>query len=135
MKNIPKIEIKIIIGYSNLFNLLSMIKFFDEFKTNKLETRSKILIKFENLSLTKLSKNIFSVTLVLLKMMAIVIIMIIEERLKIKLKLFLTKTPIIKIERIDKDKKISGNNMFKLLIINFELYLKLNLIDSLKLNY
>ena len=135
MKNIPKIEIKIIIGYSNLFNLLSMIKFFDEFKTNKLETRIKTLIKFENLSLTKLSKNIFSVTLVLLKMMAIVIIMIIEERLKIKLKLFLTKTPIIKIEKIDKDKKISGNNMFKLLIINFELYLKLNLIDSLKLNY
>ena len=44
--------------------------------------------------------------------------MIIKEvRLKIKLKLFLIKTPIIKIEKIDKDKKISGNNIFKLLII------------------
>ena len=77
------------IGYSNLFNLLSIIKFFDEFKTNKLEISINILKKFENSSLTKLSKNIFSVLLVLLKMIAIVIIIISEERLKIKLKLFL----------------------------------------------
>ena len=41
--------------------------------------------------------------------------MIIKEvRLNIKLKLFLTKTPIIKIENVDKDKKISGNIIYKL---------------------
>jgi len=135
MKNIPKIEIRIIIGYSNLFNLLSSIKFFDEFKTNKLEISIKILKKLENLSLTKLSKNIFSVSLVLLKMIAIVITIIKDERLKIKLKLFLIKTPIIKIANIDKDRKISGSNIFKILIINFETYLKLDLIDNLKVNY
>ena len=128
-------EIKIIIGYSNLFNLLSIIKFFDEFKTNKLETSINILKKFENSSLIKLSKNIFSVLFVLLKMIAIVMIIITEERLKIKLKLFLIKTPSIKIVKIDKDRKISGNSMFKLLIIYFESYLELNLIDSLRLNY
>ena len=54
------------IGYSNLSNLLSTIKFFDEFITNKLEISINILKKFENSSLTKLSKNIFSVLLVLL---------------------------------------------------------------------
>jgi len=77
----------------------------DEFKTNKLEISIKILKKLENLSLTKLSKNIFSVSLVLLKIIAIVITIIKEERLKIKLKLFLVKTPIIKIVNIDKDAK------------------------------
>ena len=40
-----------------------------------------------------------------------------EVRLKIKLKLFLIKTPIIRIEKTDKDKKISGNIIFKLSII------------------
>ena len=30
IKNIPRIEIKTIIGYSNLLTLLSTIKFFDE---------------------------------------------------------------------------------------------------------
>ena len=68
-------------------------------------------------------------------MIAIVMIIITEERLKIKLKLFLIKTPSIKIVKIDKDRKISGNSMFKLLIIYFESYLELNLIDSLRLNY
>ena len=34
-----------------------------------------------------------------------------------KLKLFFKKTPIINIEKIDNDKKISGSNIFKLLII------------------
>ena len=54
MKNIPKIEIKTMIGYSNLFNLLSIIKFLDEFKTNKLVIKINILKKFDNSSLTKL---------------------------------------------------------------------------------
>ena len=40
-----------------------------------------------------------------------------EVRLNIKLKLFLIKTPIISIVKIDKDKKISGIIMFKLSII------------------
>ena len=40
-----------------------------------------------------------------------------EVRLNIKLKLFLIKTPIIRIAKVDKDKKISGIIMFKLLII------------------
>ena len=123
-------EIKIIIGYSNLFNLLSIIKFFDAFKTKKLEIRINILKKFENSSLTKLSKNIFSVLLELLKIIAIVIIIINEDRLKIKLKLFLIKTPSIKIEKIESDKKISGRSIFKLLIIYFEPYLELNLFDN-----
>ena len=48
MKNIPKIDSKIIIGYSNFANLLSKIKFFEELRTNKLETSIKILKKFEN---------------------------------------------------------------------------------------
>ena len=33
IKNIPKIESKTIIGYSNFANLLSIIKCFDAFKT------------------------------------------------------------------------------------------------------
>ena len=130
MKNIPKIEIKTMIGYSNLFNLLSIIKFLDEFKTNKLVIKINILKKFDNSSLTKLSKNIFSVSSELLKIMAIVIIIINEDRLKIKLKLFLIKTPSIKIEKIESDKKISGRSIFKLLIIYFEPYLELNLFDN-----
>ena len=65
----------------------------------------------------KLSKKIFSVLFGLVKIIEIVIIIIIDVRLNIKLKLFLIKTPIIKIEKIDKDKKISGNIIFKLVII------------------
>ena len=87
------------------------------FKTNKLETNIKILKKFENASLVKLSKKIFSSTFSQLKIIAIVIIIIIEDKLNIKLKLFIKKTPSINIEKIDSVKKISGSNMFKLLII------------------
>tara|TARA_B100000676_G_scaffold286506_1_gene316171 strand:- start:8 stop:142 length:135 start_codon:yes stop_codon:yes gene_type:complete len=43
MKNIPKIDNKIIIGYSNLSNLLSTIKILDELRTNNEETSIKIL--------------------------------------------------------------------------------------------
>tara|TARA_A100001011_G_scaffold255689_1_gene263947 strand:- start:382 stop:741 length:360 start_codon:yes stop_codon:yes gene_type:complete len=117
MKNIPKIESNIIIGYSNFANLLSKIKFFDELSTNKLEVRINILKKFENASRVKLSKNIFSTSFGLFKIIAIVNKIIIELKLKIKLKLFFTNTPIIKIENIDRVKKISGNNIFKLFII------------------
>ena len=53
-------------------------------------------------------------------------------RLNTKLKLFLTKTPIINIEKIDKDKKISGNIIFKLLII---FNLKLMLFHNCLSNY
>tara|TARA_Y200000002_G_scaffold310567_1_gene267384 strand:- start:832 stop:1182 length:351 start_codon:yes stop_codon:yes gene_type:complete len=113
----PKIEISIIIGYSNLSIFDSSIKTFDEFKTNKLETSIKILKKLEKLSLIKLSKNIFSVLVELLKIIIMVIKIIIDDRLKIRLKLFFVNTPIIKETKIDNIKKISGNNIFKLLII------------------
>ena len=65
----------------------------------------------------KLSKNIFSSLFGLVKTIMIVKMIIKEVRLNIKLKLFLIKTPIISIVKIDKDKKISGIIMFKLLII------------------
>ena len=47
----------------------------------------------------------------------IVTIIISEVRLNIKLKLFFLNTPIKRIEKIDKDRNISGNIIFKLLII------------------
>tara|TARA_B000000441_G_C21433020_1_gene172249 strand:+ start:232 stop:456 length:225 start_codon:yes stop_codon:yes gene_type:complete len=71
----------------------------------------------EKASRVKLSKNIFSVLLWLFRIIAIVNKIINELRLKIKLKLFLINTPIIKIENIDKVKKISGSNIFKLFTI------------------
>tara|TARA_B100000963_G_C22502454_1_gene614488 strand:+ start:607 stop:951 length:345 start_codon:yes stop_codon:yes gene_type:complete len=113
----PKIESNIIIGYSNFPNFLSKIKFFDELSTNKLAVSIKILKKFEKASLVKLSKNIFSTLFELFKIIAIVNKIINELRLNIKLKLFFTKTPNIKIENIDKVKKISGISIFKLFII------------------
>ena len=119
MKNIPKIESNIIIGYSNFDNFLSKINFFDELSTNKLEISINILKKFEKASRVKLSKNIFSTLLELFKIIAIVNKIINEVKLKIKLKLFLLNTPIIKIENIDRVKKISGSNIFKLFIILF----------------
>ena len=117
MKNMPNIEINIIIGYSNFANLLSKIKFFDELSTNRLDNRIKILKKFEKASRVKLSKNIFSTLFELFKIIAIVNKIINELKLKIKLKLFFMNTPIIKIENIDRVKKISGSNIFKLFII------------------
>jgi len=117
MKNIPKIDIKTIIGYSNLFSSLSTTKTFDEFKTNKLEIRIKILKKFEKLSLLKLSKNTFSSKLGVLRIIVKVIKIESEVRLKIKLKLFLVKTPTIKRVKIDRVKKTSGNNILRLFII------------------
>ena len=113
----PKIESNIIIGYSNFANFISKIKFFDELSTNKLEISIKILKKLEKESLVKLSKNIFSTLLELFKIMAMVNKIINDVKLKIKLKLFFMNTPIIKIENIDKVKKISGSNIFKLFII------------------
>ena len=128
----PKIESNIIIGYSNFANLLSKIKFFDEFSTNKLETRIKILKKFEKLSRVKLSKKIFSVLFGLFNIIAMVNKIINELKLKIKLKLFLVNTPIIKIENIDKVKKISGSNICKLFTILIKstcFYIKFIIID------
>ena len=107
IKNIPKIERRIIIGYSNFPILLSVIKTLDVLRTNKLAIKIKILKKFEKGSLVKLSKNIFSVSFELFKIIAIVKRIIAELKLKIKLKLSLIKTPIIKIEKIDKVKNIS----------------------------
>ena len=72
MKNIPKIESNMIIGYSNFANFLSKIKFFDELSTNKLEISINILKKFEKASRVKLSKNIFSTLFELFKIIAIV---------------------------------------------------------------
>ena len=85
MKNMPRIEISIIIGYSNLSILESKIKTLDELRTKKLETSIKILKKLEKLSLRKLSKNIFSVSLELLSIITTVIKIIIDDKLKIKL--------------------------------------------------
>tara|TARA_B100000401_G_scaffold371083_1_gene270042 strand:- start:1221 stop:1394 length:174 start_codon:yes stop_codon:yes gene_type:complete len=51
--------------------------------------------------------------------MAMARIKIRDVKLNIKLKLFFTKTPIIKNVKIDKDKKISGSNMLRLLIISY----------------
>ena len=65
----------------------------------------------------KLFKNIFSTLFGLEKIIIIVTIIINDERLNTILKLFLINTPIIKIEKIERDKKISGNIIFKLLII------------------
>jgi hypothetical protein len=93
------------------------MKFFDELRTNKLEISIKILKKLEKASRVKLSKNIFSVSVELFKIIEIVNKIINEVKLKIKLKLFFKNTPIIKIENIDKVKKISGSRMFKLFII------------------
>ena len=39
----PRIEIRIIIGYSNLFIFFAVIKFLDEFNINRLEISIKIL--------------------------------------------------------------------------------------------
>ena len=117
IKNIPKIESNIIIGYSNFANLLSKIKFFDELSTNKLEISINVLKKLEKASRVKLSKNIFSKLFEVFKIITIVKKIITELRLKIKLKLFFMNTPIIKIENIDRVKKISGSNIFKLFII------------------
>ena len=113
----PKIESNIIIGYSNFANFLSKIKFLDELSTNKLETSIKILKKLEKASRVKLFKNIFSSLFELFKIIAMVNKIINELRLKIKLKLFLINTPIIKIENIDRAKNISGSNIFRLFII------------------
>ena len=117
MKNIPKIDNKIITGYSNFPNFLSKMKFFEELSTNTLEISIKILKKFEKASRVKLSKNIFSTLFELFKIIAMVTRIINELKLKIKLKLFFINTPIIKIENIDKVKKISGSNIFKLFIM------------------
>ena len=59
-------------------------------------------------------------------------IIIKDVRLNIRLKLFLIKTPTIKIKKIDKDKKISGSIMFILFII---INLKLLLYHNYQLNY
>ena len=62
-------------------------------------------------------KNIFSMLFEPFKIIAIVNIIIINVKLKTKLKLFLIKTPIIKIEKIDIVKNISGSKILKLLNI------------------
>ena len=104
-------------GYSNLFKLLSVINALEEFKTNKLATRIKVLKKFENASLSKESKKIFSLSFDELKIIKAVITIINDDKLNIKLKLFFVNTPIIKILNIDNVRNISGNIIFKLLII------------------
>ena len=116
----PKIEISIIIGYSNLSIFLAVINVLDEFNTNRLEINIKILKKLENASLIKLSKKIFSDTLDELKIIPAVTSNVIVDKLNTKLKLFFVKTPIINIENIDNVKKTSGRSIFKLLIIFYQ---------------
>ena len=91
---------------------------FDELRTNKLEISINSLKNCENESLIKLSENIFSTLFGELKIMAIIVRITIEDKLKIKLKLCLINTPSIKIPNIDNVKKISGNKIFKLLIMS-----------------
>ena len=55
----------------------------------------------------KLSKNSFSSLLGFVKILEIVTTIINEVRLNIKLKLFLIKTPIIRIVKTDKDKNLN----------------------------
>tara|TARA_Y100000816_G_C25707687_1_gene373664 strand:- start:114 stop:422 length:309 start_codon:yes stop_codon:yes gene_type:complete len=100
-----------------LLTLLSTIKFFDELSTNKLAISINTLKKLEKVSLIKLSRKILVSSVGEFKIINIVITNITEDKLKTKLKLLFKNTPIIKIKKIDKVKKISGNNMFKLLII------------------
>ena len=58
--------------------------------------------------------------------------MINEVKLNIILKLFFIKTPINNIVKIERDKKISGKSIFKLLII---FYFQIVLSGSYQLNY
>ena len=108
--------------------LLSIIKTLDVFRTNKLAIKIKILKKFEKESLVKLSKNIFSVSFELFKIIAIVKRIIAELKLKIKLKLSLIKTPIIKTEKIDKVK------IFRILIALILVFILNNFLKLLSLN-
>ena len=64
-----------------------------------------------------ISENILNSLSGLLIIIVVVVIIIRDERLNIILKLFFIKTPIIRIIKIDKDKNISGNIMYKLFII------------------
>ena len=116
----PRIEIRIIIGYSNLFIFFAVIKFLEEFNTKRLEINIKILKKLENESLVKLSRNIFSETLDELTIIPAVTNNVIVDKLNTKLKLFFVKTPIINIKNIDNVKKNSGRSIFKLLIIFYQ---------------
>ena len=84
---------------------------------NSVKFTGEVLKKFEKASRVKLSKNIFSTLFEPFKIIAIVSKIINEVKLKIKLKLFFMNTPIIKMEKIDNVKKISGSNIFKLFII------------------
>ena len=103
----------------------NLINFFSRhIKTQKQLSKSTLsdyrqtlntLKKFEKASLVKLSKNIFSMLFEPFKIIAIVNIIINKDKLKTKLKLFLIKTPIIKIEKIDIVKNISGSKILKLL--------------------
>ena len=117
MKNIPKIAMSIIIGYSNLSIFESLINIFDELITNKLDIKINILKKLEKSSKMKLSIKIFLGSFGELIIIAEVIIITIEDKLNTRLKLFLLNTPIINIKKIDKVKNISGASILKLLII------------------
>tara|TARA_B100001057_G_C22802134_1_gene931932 strand:+ start:1477 stop:1752 length:276 start_codon:yes stop_codon:yes gene_type:complete len=91
-----------------------MIKFFEVLRTNKLEISNNILKKLEKGSLEKLSRKIFSLVPEEFNIIKMVIKIINEVKLKTILKLFLVKTPIIKILKIDIVKNTSGSSIFKL---------------------
>ena len=65
----------------------------------------------------KSPKKNFSLSFDELKIIKAVITIINDDKLNIKLKLFFVNTPIIKILNIDNVRNISGNIIFKLLII------------------
>ena len=56
----PKIDKRIIIGYSNLLYFISTIYFFDIRRTKKVDIKIKIFEYKENLSIVKLSLKIFA---------------------------------------------------------------------------
>ena len=68
----PKIDKRIIIGYSNLLFFISIRYFFEISKTKKVDTKIKTFEYKENLSITKLSLKIFTGSLSPLKIIKMI---------------------------------------------------------------
>tara|TARA_B100001029_G_C14906567_1_gene363988 strand:+ start:156 stop:512 length:357 start_codon:yes stop_codon:yes gene_type:complete len=117
--NIPKIDKRIIMGYSNLLFLISIKYFFDIAKIKKDEISIKHFKKVEKSSIIILLSNIFILSKFLLKMINNRKIIIRLDNLYTMLKLAFIKTPIINKENIETDKKISAAIYFSSIILLF----------------